>query len=240
MRVCNGGLCAVRDPIGHGSRSPAARHRGSHSLSHLRKPNHTRKTDGRGSFAFTRPAFPDNCKVRAVYPNFAALELSVGRRRSFTLQLRLAVLKQTVNARADKLLSSSLSSVSLSTDDLKEISTNGEDLLAYAKLLAGITSGPDSIYVDGMPADQLPPADRIESISINADPFSTEYSDGGDTHIDISTRRTDRKFSVSSAGVSLGTRAPAGLNAGLSSTSKNAVLGFTGPVPICRSLSQAM
>ena len=191
----------------------------------------TRKTDGRGSFTFTRPVFPDNCKVRAVYPNFAALELSVGRRRSITLQLRLAVLKQTVNARADKLLPSSLSSVSLSTDDLKEISTNGEDLLAYAKLLAGTPSGPDSIYVDGMPADRLPPADRIESIAINADPFSAEYADGGDTHIDISTRRTDRKLAVSSAGVSLGTRAPAGLNAGLSSTSKNAVLGLTGPVP---------
>ena len=128
------------------------------------------------------------------------------------------MLKQTVNTRADKLLPSSLSSVSLSTDDLEDISTNGEDLLAYAKLLAGTTSGRDSIYVDGMPADRLPPADQIESISIDADPFSAEYADGGDTHIDISTRRTDRKFAVSSASVSLGTRAPSGLNAGLSST----------------------
>ena len=190
-----------------------------------------RKTDGRGAFTFSRPAFPEDCKIRADYPNFTALELAVGRRRSFTLQLRLAELKQTVNARTDKLLPSSLASVSLSADDLKEISTNGEDLLSYAKLAAGITSGSDSIYVDGMPADHQPPADRIESISINADPFSAEYSDGGDTHIDISTKKADRKFAVSSAGVSLGTKAPNGLNPSLSSNSKTAVLGFTAPVP---------
>jgi hypothetical protein len=191
----------------------------------------TLQTDGRGSFTFTRQAFLENCKVRAVYPNFAALELAVDRHRSFTLQLRLAELKQTVTARTDKLLPSSLTSVSLSADDLREISTNGEDLLAYAKQMAGITSGSDSIYVDGMPADHLPPADRIDSISINADPFSAEYSDGDGTHIDISTKIPDRKFGVSSAGVSLGTKAPDGLNSSLSSTSKTAILGLTGPVP---------
>ena len=191
----------------------------------------TRKTDGRGAFAFVRPAFPEDCRIRAEYPNFAALEIAVGGRRNFTLQLQLAVLKQTVNARTDKLPSASLASVSLSADDLKEISTNGEDLLAYAKLAAGVTSGSDTIYVNGMPADHEPPADRIESIVINADPFSAEYSDGGDTHIDISTKKADRKFAISSAGVTVGSRAPAGLNPSLSSNSKTAVLGFTAPVP---------
>jgi len=191
----------------------------------------TRKTDGKGTFTFSRAAFPEDCRIRAEYPNFAALEIAAGRRRSFTLQLRLAELKQTVNAGTDKLPPSSLSSVSLTADDLKEIAANGEDLLSYAKQMAGITSGPDSIYVDGMLADRVPPADRIESIAINADPFSAEYSDAGDTHIDISTKKADRKFAISSAGVTLGSRAPAGLNPSLSSNSKTAVLGFTAPVP---------
>ena len=190
-----------------------------------------RKTDGKGAFVFVRPVFPEDCKIRVEYPNFAPLELAVGRRRSFTLQLQLAELKQTVNARTDKLPPSSLSSVSLSADDLKEISANGEDLLSYAKLAAGITSGPNSIYVDGMPADHGPPADRIESIVINADPFSAEYSDAGDTHIDISTTKPDHKFRVTSLGAAIGTKARNGLNPNLHSSTNAATLGAIVPAP---------
>jgi hypothetical protein len=191
----------------------------------------TRKTDGQGYFTFTRQAFPEDCKIEAVYPSFAPLELTVGPSRSLTLQLRLAELKETVTATTDRLSPAPLASVSLAANDLRNISNNSEDLVAYAKSLAGIYSGTDHIYVDGLPADHPPPADRIETITINADPFSAEYSDGGDTHIDIATKEAERKFCLTSSGVSLGTKAPDGLNSHLGSTSNTATLGLIGPVP---------
>ncbi len=191
----------------------------------------TRKTDGGGFFSFTRQAFPESCSIRAVYPSFDAVELPVGQKRTLRLQLRLAEQKQAVAVSADKLSPAPLESVSLSEDQLREISNNSEDLITYAKQLAGIYSGSDSLYVDGLPADHPPPADRIATITVNADPFSAEYADGGNNHIDITTKQAERTFRVTSLGLSLGTKEPDGLNPSLSTTSNTATLGIAGPVP---------
>lgn len=191
----------------------------------------TRKTDGDGYFTFTQQAFPEGCRIRTVYHGFEALELPIGQKRTLTLQLRLAEQKQTVAVSADRLSPAPLESVSLSDNELREISNNSEDLIAYAKQLAGIYSGSDSLYVDGLPADHPPPADRIAAITINADPFSAEYADGGNNHIDITTKQAERTFRVTSLGLSLGTKAPDGLNPSLSTTSNTATFGITGPVP---------
>lgn len=191
----------------------------------------TRKTNGEGEFTFTLQVFPANCKIRAVYPNFAALELPVGRRRTFILQLQIAEQKQTVSVAAEQLSRAPLDSVSLSDAELRAISNNSDDLIAYAKQMAGVYSGADALYVDGLPASHPPPADRIAAIAINADPFSAEYSDAGNAHIDITTKQAERKFQITSAGASLGTRAPNGLNPSLGSTSETAILGLVGPVP---------
>ena len=147
------------------------------------------------------------------------------------MQLRLADLKQTVTAECDRLSPAPVASVSLSASELRNISDNSEDLVAYAKSLAGIYSGSDHLYVDGLPADNPPPTDRIEAITINGDPFSAEYSDGGDTHIDITTNTAERKFRLTSSGISLGTKASDGLNSRLTSTSNTGNLGLIGPVP---------
>ncbi len=191
----------------------------------------TRKTDAEGYFIFTRQAFPENCRIRAVSPSFAVLELTFGRRRTLTLQLRIAEQQQTVTATTDRLSPAPLESISLSDTELRDISNNSQDLIAYAKQLAGIYSGSDSLYVDGLPAEGPPPADRIAAITINADPFSAEYADGGNNHIDITTKPAERQFRVTSLGLSLGTRTPDGLNPDLSTTSKTATVGITGPVP---------
>ena len=200
----------------------------------------TRKTDGEGNFTFIRQDFPANCKLRVVSPNFAALELPLGHRRTFIVQLQIAAQKQTVAVAADKLSHTPLDSVSLSEDELRAISSNSDDLIAYAKQVAGVYSGGDALYVDGMPADHPPPADRIAAITINADPFSAEYSDAGDAHIDITTKSAERKFQITSAGGSLGTKAPNGLNPRLGSTSNTAMLGITVPYPICLLPSRLM
>ncbi|MGC1373770.1 MAG: carboxypeptidase-like regulatory domain-containing protein [Candidatus Sulfotelmatobacter sp.] len=191
----------------------------------------TRTTDGGGFFSFTRQAFPESCSIRVVFPSFDAVELPVGQKRALTLQLRLAEQKQTVAVSPDKLSPAPLESVSLSEEQLREISNNSGDLIAYAKQLAGIYSGSDSLYVDGLPADHPPPADRIAAITINADPFSAEYADGGNNHIDITTKQAERTFRVTTLGASLGTKAPDGLNPALSSTSNTANVGLAGPVP---------
>src|SRR5579864_9468495 len=144
-------------------------------------------TDGGGNFIFIRQVFPEDCTIRAEYPGFGASEVRVGRKRTFALQLRLAEVKQTVTVKAAPLSPAAIDSASVSDADLRNISNNTNDLVAYAKRLAGVQSGSDQIYVDGLPSDHLPTADRIESITVNADPFSAEYSDGGNTHIDIVT-----------------------------------------------------
>jgi len=43
------------------------------------------------------------------------------------------------------------------------------DLVRYARLLAGGTMQPGVIYVDGLPATELPPLSAIASISVNAE-----------------------------------------------------------------------
>lgn len=191
----------------------------------------TRKTDGEGYFTFTRQAFPEPCRIRVVYPSFAVLEVSVDQRRTLTLQLRIAEQSQLVVASADSLSPAPLESVSLSENELKDVSDNSEDLIAYAKQMAGVFSGSDSLYVDGLPADRPPPADTIAAITINLDPFSAEYSDGGNNHIDIVTKKAERKFGITSLGASLGPRIPDGLNPSLGSKSNTATVGITGPVP---------
>jgi len=191
----------------------------------------TRHTDAQGQFTFTRQEFPAACKIRALYPGFAELEVQVGRQRSFLLQLHIAEIKQAIAADPGKLSTAPLESVSLSAEDLLQISSDTDDLLSYARHLAGIFSGLDRIYVDGLPADHPPPTDRIASIAINADPFSAEFSDGGDNHIDITTKKPQRIFRITSLGTTFGTSQPDGLNPALSSTSTTARLGLAGPIP---------
>ena len=190
-----------------------------------------RTTDDQGNFSFAHQGSCAKCKIRAEYPGFANLELTVGQERDFILRLRLAEMEQNVVARDDLMSLGSLASVSLSASQLKKISDNSEDLIEYAKRLAGVYSGSDHIYVDGLPADHSPPADRIESITVNADPFSSEYSDGSNTHIEIVTKPGERKFRLSGGGFSLGPGVRDGLNPSLSSSTKTASFGIAGPVP---------
>ncbi len=190
----------------------------------------TLTTDGEGSFTFTRTSFPE-CRLRVVYPGFAVLELRVDDKRSLTLELQIAEQIQTVVTTADTISMAPLESVSLSDNELRDISDNSEDLIAYAKQVAGVFSGDDSLYVDGLPADRPPPAPAIAAITINPDPFSAEYSDGGNNHIDITTKTLERKFALTTLGASLGPRVPDGLNPNLGSTSNSAALGISGPLP---------
>src|ERR1035437_7618867 len=148
---------------------------------HCQGNTETRQTDHQGNLTFTPDAVPGDCSVTAASSGCARQEWTGGGDLVLALQLRLAEIKQTVSVPADILSSSPLASVSLSASDLKDISDNTIDLVAYVKRMAGVQSGSDHIYVDGLPTDTLPPAGTIDRITINADPFSAEYSDGTST-----------------------------------------------------------
>jgi len=198
---------------------------------HCQGKTETRQADHQGHFTFTRDVFPGDCSVVAVSSGFAPQERTVGADRVLALQLRLAEIKETVSVPADILSRPPLASVSLSASDLKDISDNTIDLVAYAKRMAGVQSGADHIYVDGLPTDTLPPAGTIDRITINADPFSAEYSDGSSTHIDIVTKDTERKFKLEMGGFSFGPGTHSVLNSHLDSTSETGRGMLTGPVP---------
>jgi hypothetical protein len=191
----------------------------------------TLQTDSQGQFSFTQPSFRKSCKLRASYSGFAMLEVGVGQRRAFVLQLQIDEVKQTVVAEADKLAPMSMASVSLSDEDLREISTDSESLVTYATQVAGDFTGGNQIYVDKMPASHPPPADRIANITVNPDPFSAEYSDLGMAHVEITTKKPDRAFRVTSLGATYGTKAHDGLDSALTSSQTNATLGLAGAIP---------
>src|ERR1035438_9844926 len=184
---------------------------------HCQGKTETRQTDHQGHFTFTRKAFPGDCSVTAASSGFARQEWTVGGDRVLALQLRLAEIKQTVSVPTDILSSSPLASVSLSASDLKDISDSTIDLVAYAKRMAGVQSGSDHIYVDGLPTDTLPPAGTIDRITINADPFLA--------------KDTERKFKLDVGGFSFGPGTPNALNSHLNSTSETGRGMITGPVP---------
>jgi len=189
------------------------------------------KTDGRGRFTLRREIVTEDCTLRAAHPGFEKLERVVGRARVFVLQLRLAEVKQTIRVQGDTLSRTSLLSVSLSEAELKAVSDNTKDLIEYAKHLAGVSSGSDRIYFDGLPTNSLPPAGSIERITVNADPFAPEYSDGSDAHIDIFTKSRERKFHFDFGGASLGGGGGSILNSHLKSSSRTAKAALSGPIP---------
>lgn len=188
-------------------------------------------TDAHGQFRFARPTLPPACLLRASYPGFATYEMKLGTARNLTLQLKVAILQQAATVQDELPPMAPLGSVSLSHDELNAVSDDTRDLLAYAKSLAGINAGADHIYVNGLPSNTLPPAQAIERITINGDPFSAEYDDGSDNHIEILTRNVDRNFRVRFGGTSLAMGGQNALDSRLGSAQKSGRLELTGPVP---------
>lgn len=173
-------------------------------------------TGPEGQFGFpARPSF-EHCELAVTHPGFVTFETMLEANLLPTLiELHLAASKQGISVRSNaqdlrQVLQSSLGSASLSNGDLRGISNNTADLIRYAKALAGTDSTQDAIYVDGLPSATLPPVAMVGRIDINTDPFSAEYSDNEQTHINISTKSADRnlRFNLGGAGVGVGGNNP--------------------------------
>lgn len=196
------------------------------------------RTDARGWFIFSSFAPGSGCLLRVVAPGFAQLDERVSDGSTeLRLELALAPLRQVVRVSSRHTPAGPvpsmmpLGSASLSRRELRPISNNTEDLIRYAKLMAGVLPGPEAVYVDGLPAKVLPPAEMISNITVNADPFSAEYSDRDGNRIEITTGSPDRKLRFNLGGGSLGFGGKNILASGLGSSSSYASPSVSGAIP---------
>jgi hypothetical protein len=194
----------------------------------------TVRASDEGRFTMAAPS-ADTCILSVTHKGFAPfVQRLSGPPGALVVRLQVAAIEQHVTVVATPAASSPhIGSVSLSSDerDLRTLAGTTQDLLRYAQLLAGTSTHPAAIYVDGLPGGALPGLDAIAQISINADPFSAEHADGDVTSIDIVTKapaRTLRFFMGGDLPVIAGhdmlaPPAPA--------TSRFVSLGVQGPVP---------
>jgi hypothetical protein len=197
-----------------------------------------RVTGPLGAFRFDRPAAFTDCRITASATGFGpAPAEAVGGSRSLRLRLRLPTLNESLTVRppaSDAGLSAfrSLASVSIPRSELRKVSDDTRDLVEYARARAGLTrSTVDHVYVDGLPASTLPPAETVERIAIDGDPFSVEYADGSEGHVDIVTVTPDRQLRWSLGGNGLGLGGRSVLDDSASSASRAWRMGLSGAVP---------
>ena len=91
-----------------------------------------------------------------------------------------------------------LSGIRLSGKALEALPDDPQSLLQALRLLAATTgTRPDLVtfYVDGLPLTQrLPPKDVIQSVRINANPFSAEFAEPGASRVEILTKPASEHY----------------------------------------------
>ena len=91
-----------------------------------------------------------------------------------------------------------LSGIRLSGHALDALPDDPESLIQSLRLLAASTgTRPDQVvfYVDGLPLTQrLPPKDVIQSVRINANPFSAEFAEPGTSRVEILTKPASGQY----------------------------------------------
>jgi hypothetical protein len=198
-----------------------------------------RRTDGEGSFRFLRPDGFAGCAITAAADGFApAAARPVGAGSDLLVRLGLPSLSETITVRPregeDGLsVYRSLASVSIGRAELRSVSDDTADLVRYARARAGLSrSTAGHLFVDGLPAGTLPPADAVDRIVVDADPFSAELADGSEGRIDVATSAPDRKLRLRLGASGLGAGGGSALEPEAESRSRSWNLGVTGPVPL--------
>jgi hypothetical protein len=155
----------------------------------------TTVSDERGRFVVVADAF-DGCSLVVEHPGFERVhQIMTPENRDVAVRLMLAAVRQIVQVNAAPPPQSPFA-LRLEESDFHRLAANTADLIERTRVLAGATTVPVAIYVDGLPQSTLPPLDRIASISINADPFSAEYNDGDMSAVHIVTKAPARTVRV--------------------------------------------
>jgi hypothetical protein len=197
-----------------------------------------RRTDAEGGFRFEQPEGFGGCTITAQANGFSpSLPQPVGEPAGVRIRLPLPTVNETltVRPREDEAGLSpyrSLASVSIAGPELRAVSDDTGDLVRYARARAGVArSTPGRVYVDGLPAGALPPADTIDRIVVDTDPFSAEHADGNEGRIDIATAAPDRRLRLRLGGSGLGAGGGSRLAPDAEARSRSWNVGLTGPVP---------
>jgi len=193
-------------------------------------------TDGSGAFTFDAPAAARRCALTVTARGFAPASETVDTRAlPWVVHLRLAPITEKIDVHAprgdDSFERAAAGGVVLSREQLRTLSNDPNELVRYATALAGGGAGGHAIYVDGLPANELPPVSQIASMSVATDPYSAEYSDPAHQRIEIVTTAPDRRwrFSLGGAPPTMGARNP--LTPESRSRSRSLGAGISGPAP---------
>jgi Carboxypeptidase regulatory-like domain len=188
-------------------------------------------TDQKGSFTLKKRPSYDGCTLFVSKDKFAPYSQALDARPALLeIKLAIATVRETVHIEA-KSEENVLDSVVLSRSELNKISNDPAELTAYAQQLAGAAPVPSHTYVDGLPSTNLPPTAVIDTVAVNRDPFSSEYADGDQNRIEITTRSPERKWHLSLGGSSIGLGGDSAMGSHLGSSSKWTSPILTGPMP---------
>ncbi|HWO00591.1 MAG TPA: carboxypeptidase regulatory-like domain-containing protein, partial [Blastocatellia bacterium] len=122
------------------------------------------------------------------------IDITAKRTVPFDVKLQV-VLNEQVEVKNDSAMVSTepdknLSAITLTEKDLEALPDDPDELLETLKQMAGAAGGSDAqVYVGGFhERGQLPPKEAILRININQNPYSAEFSERGDSRIEIITK----------------------------------------------------
>lgn len=187
-----------------------------------------------GSFVVAVSDGEPACLVTVSRDGFSPARVEVTRHHRLPLLLELHVAPVTeridvIEPREASQWGHAIGSLAFEGDDLRRLFTSTEEMIRYATL-AGASRAGTVVYVDGLPANILPPPEMVGRLSVTPGPFSPEFGDGDLTAIQLSTRSSSRKLRVRPNGSFLGFGGN-GLRSGLHSTSSSNGAGVSGGIP---------
>ncbi len=137
----------------------------------------------------------------------------------------------TVEARSATDILRPLDSSSLISDELRVLGPDSSAWIAFARAVAGVGTGPETVYVDGLPTISSVPAATIGRITVNGDPFTSEYSNVGTVRIDIDLGPPERRWHAGLSSPSFGAGGGSPLGPTGAPLSRSTSLSIGGPVP---------
>ena len=150
---------------------------------------------GRYRFAVKPGQYTLSVEVEGFAKFSQQIDLTSKPAASFDVKLKVALAEKVevtdnsaaISTEPDK----NLSAITLTEKDLQALPDDPDELLQTLKQMAGAAGGGDdaAVYVGGFrERGQLPPKEAILRININQNPYSAEYSEPGNTRIEIITK----------------------------------------------------